>query len=188
VVDKARDGARAYAAEIVATWPEFTEHKERVIREIFGSANVPVPVEDPDTRGATVVTGDEDPARLFRWLTDVHEAWGWTQTRFAELVGKTTSGMRRWNEGAHPTDGTLRAVARAVGVSQDDLRAVMRGELVPVPPPPRTADASTQRERIEVPAGPFVELVSLYGDIAFQLAGLRTEVARLRTQVEELRG
>jgi transcriptional regulator with XRE-family HTH domain len=85
------------------------------------------------------MTSSEDPALLFEWLTDVHERWGWTQTRFAELIGKTPSGMRRWNEGAYPANGTLRAVARAVGVSQDDLRAVMRGEDVPVPPPPGDA-------------------------------------------------
>jgi transcriptional regulator with XRE-family HTH domain len=120
------------------------------------------------------MTASENPALLFGWLTDVYEQWGWTQTRFAELIGKTTSGMRRWNEGAYPSNGTLKAIAGAVGVSQDDLRAVMRGEDVAVPPPP--GDAT------QAPTPNVDRRVELLTDLVLQL---QHEVHELQREFRE---
>jgi hypothetical protein len=120
------------------------------------------------------MTASENPALLFGWLTEVHEQWGWTQTRFAELIGKTPNGMRRWNEGVYPSNGTLKVIAGTVGVSQDDLRAVMRGEDVPVPPPP--GDAT------QAPTPNVDRRVELLTDLVLQL---QHEVHELQREFRE---
>jgi hypothetical protein len=79
---------------------------------------------------------DEQPGRLYEWLRRVASQWGWSQARLAAEAcgGINTNTMLHWKtKGARPGPRTLGAIALGVGVSVDQLHAVMRGEDVPIP-------------------------------------------------------
>jgi transcriptional regulator with XRE-family HTH domain len=80
---------------------------------------------------------NEEPSRLFDWLTKVHKQWpGWNQKRLAEECHVTPNTMRGWRDGSKPDRATLAAIASAVGVSVEALHRVMAGRDIPVPPAP----------------------------------------------------
>jgi hypothetical protein len=82
---------------------------------------------------------EEEPGRLYEWLRRVAAQWGWSQARLASEAcgGINTNTMLHWKtKGAQPGPRTLGAIAAGVGVSIDELHAVMRGEDVPIPPRP----------------------------------------------------
>ena len=81
----------------------------------------------------------QEPGLLYEWLRQVAQHWGWSQTRLAAEAcgGISTNTMLHWKvKGARPGGPTLGAIALGVGVTIDELHAVMRGEAVPIPPRP----------------------------------------------------
>jgi hypothetical protein len=77
----------------------------------------------------------EEPALLYEWLRRVARNWGWSQTRLAAEAcgGISTNTMLHWKSKGRPGGPTLGAIALGVGVSVDQLHAVMRGEDIPIP-------------------------------------------------------
>lgn len=123
---------------------------------------------------------DERPERLFDWLTRVHSEWGMRQAEFARdiLGGFTPNAMRGWRDGAMPEPRTLGGIASAVGVTVDDLHAVMRGEPVPTPPRPQPSESQpsedgTLNERVN-------RLESRVDTLAFLLLEIQRELREAR--------
>lgn len=125
--------------------------------------------------------------RLGRWLDDVQKTWKaqaeaaddepWTQKRFCEYIGITPNGLRGWIKGAHGTihHSSRENIASKLGVTMDDIDAVMAGRDVRVPPRPDDGhDLDDQ------------QLAALERRIDQWQTEVRDDIRRLQQQVTDL--